>query len=240
MIRSKVLDMADLKRPDFTRANNLFAAHFGPNWPEVPLRRWEYCAAAVFSGVILTYGKALDAGCGSSVFPQFLNKLGCDVYAIDTGIYNHDAGGVHYRRKSMVDLKDFEDNCFDYVFAMSSIEHVNAGRFAIEGMEFDTGDGQAMKELCRVLKPQGTLTLTTDFGRQYYPPPGLWPSGSHRVYDLDALYSRLLIPSFCAYSSMRFADDGANLALEDGLDLKNIEPIGYDYTAVILTLKKAT
>lgn len=236
MIRSKVLDMQDLKTAEFARVNNAFNAHFGNNWPEVPLRRWEYCAAIAFSDVIFTPGKALDAGCGRSIFPKFLKKIGCDVYAIDPGIYSHDTGGVHYRKMSMTDLSSFDTEFFDYVFAMSSIEHVNAGRFAIKGMPFDTGDALAAKELCRVLKPGGKLVLTTDFGKKYVPPPGLWPSGSHRIYNLDALYDRLIIPAIVMYP-MRFCGTG-DLNFSDGADVKAMEPVGYDYTAVIVTLKK--
>lgn len=236
MIRSKIYDEKDLSLKSFARTNNLFCAHFGSGWPEVPVRRWEYCAAAAFSEVTLTYGKALDAGCGNSIFPELLSKVGCDVYAIDPNITNHDTNGIHYRKKSMTDLKFFEDNSFDYVFAMSSIEHVNAGRFAIDGMPFDTGDCQAMLELCRVLAPGGTLVLTTDFGRKYHPPPGLWPSGSHRVYNLDTLYSRLLIPAFSLYP-VKFSGD-CDLELDKNCDLKQMEPKGYEYTAAIVTLKK--
>lgn len=237
MIRSKVLDMDDLKRPAFVVANGLFNAHFGRAWPEVPLRRWEYCAAVVFSDVVSKPGLAMDAGCGASVFPKFLQKVGCEVYAIDPGIHTHRADGVNYRKRSMTDLSDFEIESFDYVFAISSIEHVNAGRFAIGGMPFDTGDALAMRELCRIVKPGGKLVLTTDFGKDYHPPPGLWPSGSHRVYNLDALYDRLIIPAVVTYP-MCFSDGGGNLCFKDDADIMAMEPVGYDYTAIILTLEK--
>lgn len=240
MIRSKILDTTDLNRKSFIRVNNLFNARFGVDWPEVPLRRWEYCAAIVFSGIVneptCLPGIALDAGCGNSIFPKFLNKIGCEVYAVDTRIHTHRQDGIAYRQASMTDLSSFKSGFFDYVFAISSIEHVNAGKFAIKGLPFDVGDAVAMKELCRVLRPGGILVLTTDFGEKYYPPPGLWPSGSHRVYDLDALYGRIIIPAFSAFA-MRFSGE-VNLNLKDGADIKKMEPVGYDYTEVILTLKK--
>jgi len=234
MIRSKVLDMNDLIRNDFTKANNIFCAHFGNNWPEVPLRRWEYCAAAIFSGVITSPAIALDAGCGSSIFPKFLNRIGCEVYAIDPTISSNDAEGVHYRKRSMTDIGVF-DGYFDYVFAISSIEHVNAGKFAIKGMPFDTGDTDAMLELCRVLKPGGALVLTTDYADRYHVPPGLWPSGSHRIYDFKSIAQRLTGP---AHSQYGMAFNGEVSLDLDGIDLKQLEPVGYDYTAAILTLQR--
>ena len=235
MIRSKILDMDDLKQPGFAKMDSLFNAHFGSDWPEVPLRRWEYCAAALFSEVVDKPGKALDAGCGSSVFPAFLKAIECEVHALDPGVGNHEDGGVHYRKGSMTQITEF--HCyFDYVFAISSIEHVNAGRFTIPGTKFDTGDTLAMLELCRVLKPGGVLVLTTDFAEHYHGPPGLWPSGSHRVYDLESLHSRLFIPAIGEYR-IRFWDE-AELQKDDWSDIRQIEPKGYDYTEIILTLRK--
>jgi len=236
MIRSKIWDEKDLARVDFARANNLFSAHFGPDWPPVPVKRWEYCAASVFSEVVFCSGKALDVGCGNSIFPHFLNRVGCDVYAIDRGIRNRDEKGVHYRNKSMTDLSDFEDGIFDYVFAISSLEHVNAGRFVIDGMNFDTGDSRAILELCRVLAPGGKLVVTTDFAKRYCPPPGLWPSGSHRIYDLDSLYTRLIIPAFSIHP-VKFHGK-CEFEFKDNVDIKKMEPAGYDYTSIILTIIK--
>jgi SAM-dependent methyltransferase len=236
MIRSKILDMADLNRDDLAQVNSLFNAHFGPNWPEVPCRRWEYCCAILFSGVLSAKGSALDIGCGGSIFPVFLKEVaGCDVVAMDPQITNHDVTGIHYRNGSMIDLGNYKEQ-FDTIFAMSSIEHVNAGAYAIDGMEFDTGDTLAMLEMCNALKPGGALVITTDFADRYYQPPGLWPNGHHRIYDLKSLYERLIIPAIndCRIS---FFED-ADLERQSWSDLREIEPIGYDYTEMILTLKK--
>ena len=131
MVRSKILDMSDMNKDELFKVNNLFNAHFGNHWPEVPCRQWEYCSAIAYSDVLFTKGKVLDIGCGQSIFPYFLKKIGCEeVYGIDPRIHNRDENGIHFRNGSMTDLNAFEGH-FDIVFAMSSIEHVNAGAYAI-------------------------------------------------------------------------------------------------------------
>jgi SAM-dependent methyltransferase len=235
--KTKILDMEDLKDPTFAAVNNMYDEYFGPNWPEVPLRRWEYVAAIVFSEIMAKPGLCLDAGCGSNVFSKFLNKIGCDVYCIDIGLNERMVDGISYYNMSMHDMNRIEDNTFRYVFAISSIEHVNAGRFKIEGMDFDTGDTQAMKELVRVLRPGGKLILTTDYADKYYPPPGLWPSGSHRIYDFNSITDRLLKPiSDNTLFKEGIRDFGNGSFIPE--DLRAVEPKGYDYTEIILTLEK--
>ena len=74
--KTKILNMDDLKTPEFQKVNDLFDSYFGKNWPIVPLRRWEYVAAVVFSGVIKNPGYCLDAGCGVNVFSKFFISKG--------------------------------------------------------------------------------------------------------------------------------------------------------------------
>lgn len=236
MIRSKILDMDDLDRLDLGQINTLFASRFGANWPEVPCRRWEYCCAILFSDVLSTQGSVLDIGCGGSIFPVFLKEVAnCDVVAMDPQACNQDVNDIHYRNGSMTDLSAYKGQ-FDTIFAMSSIEHVNAGAYAIDGMDFDTGDTLAMLEMCEALKPGGVLVITTDFANKYHPPPGLWPNGHHRIYDLKSLYDRLIVPAISKYR-IRFFEE-ADLDRESWEDLREIEPIGYDYTEMIFTMKK--
>ena len=229
MIKTKILDMNDLQRPDFMAVNDMFNKYFGNKWPQVPLRRWEYVAAILFSGILAAPGKTLETGCGVSVFSPFLVKIGCEAHACDIGAIGQP--GVNYYNMTMTDLK-FDDQSFDYVFAISSIEHVNAGKFAIPNIPFDTGDEVAMAEMLRVLKPNGTIVITTDFAKQYYPPPGLWPSGSHRIYNWEEFNQRLILPFRIDY------DDEIDLESFDFSNIKNVEPTGYAYTEFIATLKK--
>jgi ubiquinone/menaquinone biosynthesis C-methylase UbiE len=93
-----------------------------------------------------------------------------------------------------------------------------------------------MLEMCRVLKPGGILVLTTDYAEKYYPPPGLWPSGSHRIYDYKSLNHRLIKPIKEKYNADIY--DEFNFNGIDRLDLKITEPRGYEYTEIIVTLRK--
>jgi len=234
LFKSKILDMNDLKRSDFEKVNSIFDSFFGLNWPEVPLRRWEYVAAVIFSGIMEKPGYCLDAGCGRNVFAHFLAMSGCKIVCTDIGQHRQGGNRIEYLNMSMHEMS-FEDNHFDYVFAMSSIEHVNAGRYKIAGMDFDVGDTQAMKELVRVLKPGGILILTTDYADKYYPPPGLWHGASHRIYDYHSILDRLFTP----VSNCMILEDGLSATPDfDWTKLKEVEPIGYDYTEMIMTLQK--
>jgi SAM-dependent methyltransferase len=138
--------------------------------------------------------------------------------------------GFSYHNMSMTDIK-FDNDTFDYVFAMSSIEHINAGNFAIPNMSFDTGDELAMSEMVRVLKPGGIIVVTTDFSNRYYPPPGLWKSGSHRIYNWEEFNQRLVLPF-----DVEFFDEIDHEYNWD--NLMQAEPKGYAYTEFIATLKK--
>jgi SAM-dependent methyltransferase len=238
MIRSKTLDMQDLLRIDFKIVNNLFDKQFGSDWPQVPLRRWEYIAAIVFTDILKhdRNKKVLEAGCGNSMFAPFIAEKGFVVDAFDykislpkNRIYEK-SGRLHYHNMSNIDIK-FDDNVFDFVFCISVIEHINAGKFKIDNFPFDTGDIKAMQELVRVLKHGGILCITTDFADRYYPPPGLWKSKSHRIYDRISLIERLVIPC-----NIEFYEQ-TNLIVDKNR-LRQMEPIGYDYTAVIATFKK--
>jgi len=233
MVRTKILNMKDLDRPDFSKINKMFNKDFGNNWPQVPLRRWEYVAAILFSGVIENPGKVLEAGCGQSVFSSMLVNLGCDVDAFDYGLgiqFNTD--NFRYHDMSMIDIR-FKDNTFDYVFAISSIEHINAGRFKIDHLDFDKGDELAMAELIRVLKPGGILVITTDFADRYYPPPGLWRSKSHRIYNWEKFNQRLILPF-----DIEYFDEIEYPEIKNSKELKKMEPLGFAYTEFIATLKK--
>jgi SAM-dependent methyltransferase len=238
MIRSKVLDMQDLLRTDFKIINDLFNKQFGNNWPQVPLRRWEYVAAIVFTDILKhdRNKKVLEAGCGNSVFAPFIAEKGFAVDAFDYKINlspnkNYGESGIlRYHNMSNVDIK-FDDNSFDFVFCISVIEHINAGRFKIDGFPFDVGDTQAMKELVRVLKPGGILCLTTDFADRYYLPPGLWKDPCHRIYDKTSFMERLVTPC-----NIEFYEE-VNFVVNKN-KLNQMEPVGYDYTEAIATFKK--
>ena len=240
MIRTKILDMADLEYIDFMTVHSMFDKYFGSNWPDVPCRRWEYVAAIVYSEIFSKPGKVCDAGSGRNCpFTNLLGIKGNKVDAFDrhaSGRQDFEGGGfINYHSLSMTDVR-LPEGQYDYVFAMSSIEHINAGKFAIPGMEFDTGDTLAMLEISKLLKPGGLLVLTTDFAPEYMPPPAI--ANSHRIYNWEALNSRLILPANLEYGLSIHDEVGF---LGDELFWKQIhyvEPMGVPYTEMILTLKK--
>lgn len=240
MIRTKILNMTDLEYIDFVTVHKMYDSLFGEKWPAVPCRKWEYVAAIVYSEILSKPGKVCDAGSGSkSPFTKFLAFNGNRVDAFDRGlrgkqIFQGD-GYIQYHNLSMTDVK-LEEEAYDYVFAMSSIEHINAGKFAIPGMEFDYGDTLAMLEISKLVKPGGILLLTTDFAKEYMPPPAI--ANSHRIYDWKSLNDRLIIPAsqeygLSIYDEVGFLGDDAFWQ-----NIHHVEPIGVPYTEMILTLKK--
>lgn len=246
MIRTKPLDMQDLARPDFNKINQDYDDTFkSTKWPAVPCRRWEYVAAIVFSEILNIAPedrhkyRVCDAGSGqTSIFTRYLGAKGFIVDAFDMHTKGHKsfAGGgkITWHAMSMIDVK-FENETFDYVFCMSSIEHINAGKFKIAGMDGDTGDTRGMTEISRLLRPGGVLVLTTDYTNYYIPPPG--PANSHRVYDWDAMLNRLISPAFTMYGVAVWDEVQINPACE-WKDIKTIEPKGMPYTEFILTMKR--
>ena len=232
--------MTDLTRTDFAKVNKEYDEFFSINWPAVPCRRWEYVAAVVFSQILGadTDSRVCDAGSGSSsAFTRYLANKGFCVDAFDRGIAGSQAfasgGNIFYHDMDMIDIK-FDDYTFNYVFAMSSIEHVNAGKFSIPDLEGDVGDTAAMLELCRILKPGGVLVLTTDYAFNYIKPPG--PYGTHRVYNWSSLLLRLVNPAVRMYNMTIWGGFSEQVNWHK---IKKIEPLGWDYTEFILTLRKA-
>jgi len=234
MIRNCIYNEEDLKKQDMVAINNQFDRFFGPHWPQVRLRRWEYVSSILFAD-ILDQKKmlCLEAGAGMSVFSPFIARIGHEIHSFDMGRARRPENkNMYCHDMSMTDIR-FQDETFDRVFAISSIEHVNAGRFAIQGMPFDTGDSKAFSELCRVLKPGGIMILTTDFANRYYPPPGLWDSGSHRIYSFDSMCERFKEINDTIFFYDEIADNIQYIP-----NINRLEPIGYDYTVGVCTLIK--
>ncbi len=115
---------------------------------------------------------ALGIGCGHEELMYFLaNKIKM-VYAIDLyeeaylgGEGDNDVlvhpdkyAPFHYRNDHLKIMKmnaknlQFDDNTFDFIFSLSSIEHFGSRKSQLE----------ALKEMRRVLKPAGILAITTE------------------------------------------------------------------------------
>ena len=95
--------------------------------------------------------KLLDAGCGTGYFSKAAVERGADVTSMDLG--ENLLAKVKEKcnstcvKGSILEMP-FEDNSFDYVISSEVIEHVPAPLDAIP-------------EIYRVLKPDGTMVLTT-------------------------------------------------------------------------------
>lgn len=117
------------------------------------LRRWK---------VLLKYfkgGRLLDAGCLDSQVPVMAKKkfANANVWGIDTAKEaiqamqtNHPS--IKYEVRNVYDTR-FPDNFFDYVVAGELIEHLESPQAFI-------------KEAFRILKPKGTLALSTPLNEE--------------------------------------------------------------------------
>lgn len=104
--------------------------------------------------------KVLDVGCYGSPLPIELANKGHEVYGIDVGDYLNPQSFNFI--KGDIERMPFHDNFFDVVTAVSTIEHIGLGYYG-EPIT-SRGDKNAMKEIMRVLKPDGKLLVTIPSG----------------------------------------------------------------------------
>lgn len=109
--------------------------------------------------------KLLDIGCYDGYIGSLLKKkLGtfCEIYGIDVAknsVRLARKKGIHAKVCNVTGRIEFKSNTFDYIFAGEIIEHLQDTDFF-------------MREIKRVLKPEGILILTTpnflSLGRRIY------------------------------------------------------------------------
>jgi len=119
---------------------------------------------SIYHSQVKSGERVLDIGGASTIFSFYLGYIGCSVDVIDNDWSNC---GMNYNanyvaKKMGWDLKaidhdvakplPYPDNYFDHVFSICVIEHLTSRvrRFM-------------MKELARVTKPEGRVSLTTDY-----------------------------------------------------------------------------
>lgn len=142
--------------------------------------------------------KVLDIGSLDSIFPLFLASKGnTEVTAIDI---NPRAKILERYAKRLkinnlkVEIQDathlkYPSNYFDRITAISTIEHILPPK---------DGDLKAMKEIGRVLKPNGVAIITVPYEEifseewRYHPRHGMY---LRRGYDEDSIYNRIVKPS---------------------------------------------
>lgn len=95
-------------------------------------------------------GSSLDIGCNQGFFTEFLRNLGFDSYGIDIGESHIDFAKKNGKSSYSIGSAEkipFEDNRFDVIILLATLEHIR-------------DRATALKEINRVLKPNGTLIVT--------------------------------------------------------------------------------
>jgi SAM-dependent methyltransferase len=119
--------------------------------------------------------KVLDLGCMESTLPLFLAGLSYRVTGFDFREYPYRVPNFEFVQGDILDLP-FEDNVFDAVTCVSTIEHVGIGFYDDPKCTDASPDIKGMAEARRVLKPGGLLILSIPFGMPHV-------NDQQRVYD---------------------------------------------------------
>lgn len=86
------------------------------------------------------------------------------VYTIDINASSSREKGNLIAVKGDIISTSFEDGFFDAVIVVSTLEHIGvAGRYGISDSN-ELGDFQAMREIFRILKPEGRVLVTVPYG----------------------------------------------------------------------------
>ncbi len=220
------LNLADLNTPFFRRTVAEMEAILekAPAMYLHPSKRWEY-PWALRRAAAGPGSRILDAGCGASVFPLFLQRLEYRVTALDPRP-PAPAEGVRYICGELQRLP-FAARSFDAVFCISVIEHL-----PVEAMP------HALRESARVLKPGGQLLLTTDYGRQRG--EEMWYAGPGRSFKVDwNIFDRKSLEHLLGQLNELEIEGGLDLAI----DWNSVRPRmrrfhGYPYTSVGIAFRK--
>lgn len=143
-------------------AGNFLSWLYDPNFQESN-KMWEYCWMIRHSK-IKSPAKILDVGGASTLFSFYLASKGCEVAIIDNDWANCGSiGNAKYVAQKMnwkLQAFDrcasrpfpFPDNAFDFIFSICTIEHLSKATRQ-----------HMMKEIGRLIKPQGIVGLTMDY-----------------------------------------------------------------------------
>lgn len=136
------------------------------------------------SGFLGGQGNILDVGCTSmkNTLVPILAALGYQVYGIDGRRFKFEHPNFRFVQCDARHML-FPDSFFDYVYAVSSLEHVGLPVYHRQDNDPE-GDIKAIKEIARVIRPRGTLLLTVPYGQACV-------LSSERIYD-EARLQRLL------------------------------------------------
>ena len=124
----------------------------------------------------------LDVGCCDSLLTLKLAKKGYKVYGIDTRQYQEKHPNFTFVQEDILGTT-FPNGFFDAVIAVSTVEHIGLGAYG--DPIHDNADILAVREIHRILKPDGRLIVTTPFAREYRLVKFM--GGYERYYDTKAI-----------------------------------------------------
>jgi len=194
-----------------------------------PVRRVEYPWSFLNASLDKSM-KILDVGSGISQFPIYLASKGHDVTSIDNDeilmkrispkLAEWSGTKVNYVEGDATKL-NFEDNTFDRVFCISVLEHLEEEIVVGKIVNYHKKnlDVMAIREMLRVLKPNGYLILTFDWDEN---------PDNVRSYRLDDIYERILMPFKSNLISSKKPEINWNVLREEHIKAwKSYPP--YDY-----------
>lgn len=160
--------------------------------------------------------KLLDMGCAESINAIEMASLGHNVTGVDLRTLPVKHSNFRMVIADLCDLP-FEDESFECVVALSTLEHVGLGWYTDEPEQ--NNDCKALEEGARVLKTGGRFITTVPFGRV------AGETSVHRIYDqarLDKLLKPLKIIEI-AYGirngeSWTMTSDSAKASAMDSID----------------------
>lgn len=229
MTANRLLNLHDLNRPFYReaiQAMKKLVEEF-PGFYLHPSKQWEY-PWALENAALRLNSRVLDVGCGASILPVYLDRLGHRVVACDIDL-DWDLVGqtpIPYVKADLTNLP-FESAQFEAVFCISVIEHLPRDQM-----------NAALSELQRVLRPGGRLLLTTDFCEDHrasltYSGPGHRFAVNWNVFDRALVEQVLLAQPGLAVTEPPDLDVDWPVVKEQMLRFH-----GYPYTSVGLTLVK--
>ncbi len=124
----------------------------------------------------------LDVGCCGSLLALELAKKRHKVFGIDTRRYSQEHPNLTCVQADITDAP-FPGEFFDAVIAVSTIEHIGLGVYGDPVQE--EADVKAVKQIYRMLKPGGTLIVTTPFAQEYR--LAVFRGGKERYYDANSI-----------------------------------------------------
>jgi len=128
------------------------------------------------------YIKILDVGGAESRLSKVLSELGFNVTVID--IKEDDYGKAKFVRANILE-HEFEEESFDIIIAISTIEHIGLSSYGQKIQDPD-GDKKCMEKIWRWLRKGGFCFITLPYGRPHHPPD------FERTYNRKMLQERIL------------------------------------------------